>query len=648
MTKRSRMICIVLATLLGLAVLAVWLARFDPNDYKPWLIELVQQKTQRTLTIPGHIRLTVFPSPGADLGRLTLSEPGSAAPFIAIQSAKISLQLLPLLRREMVVDKIDIDGLQATLRKTPEGRDAEAALPPRGEETGPVRFEIDRVSLRNASVRFDDPVNRRQIMLSELNVVTGRLAQGAMRTLSLSAKIGVDRPAVAARLRIKTTYALDRLQPRLSLSDSEIELKGLLAAREMRALVTATRAVELTDQHLQAPQLRIKASLPNPAGGVMTVTASGNVLVNIGEKNSRAQFSGQFDASRFDLRLALTGTNPSLLHLDMVIDALDLARYRAAPAAGNPVGKASSQRAAEAEALDLSALSALHADGSLAIERVQNGALTMRKLKAVLNARDGQLRLSPLSAHLYGGTLNGSVSATASKAPRLKVKQTLSGIALAPLLHDLLGKAPIEGRGELVLDLTTEGGNAAALKKKLNGQMSITVGDGAIRGINIARVLREAKNKFNAVQGAQRAQSAQVTGSAGREKTDEKTDFSALTATVWLTDGVARNDDLDVKSPLLRVKGKGQADLVAEKLDYLITATVVSSLQGQGGPELSALKGLAVPVRFAGPFHAVDWKLDVNTLTSQVLRQQLEQKKDTVRSQVKDKLNEQLKGLFER
>ncbi|MEQ1658026.1 MAG: AsmA family protein, partial [Hylemonella sp.] len=76
MNKPLKVILIALAALVVLLVAAVAfiVATFNPNDHKPELIKLVKEQTGRTLSIPGEIRLTLFPRIGADLGQISLSE----------------------------------------------------------------------------------------------------------------------------------------------------------------------------------------------------------------------------------------------------------------------------------------------------------------------------------------------------------------------------------------------------------------------------------------------------------------------------------------------------------------------------------------------------------------------------------------------
>ena len=65
-------------------------------------------------------------------------------------------------------------------------------------------------------------------------------------------------------------------------------------------------------------------------------------------------------------------------------------------------------------------------------------------------------------------------------------------------------------------------------------------------------------------------------------------------------DGVMHNNDLDVKSPLLRVTGEGQANLVDETVDYLVNAELVQACEGQSGAAADQLVGVPLPIRAQG------------------------------------------------
>ncbi len=108
----------------------------------------------------------------------------------------------------------------------------------------------------------------------------------------------------------------------------------------------------------------------------------------------------------------------------------------------------------------------------------------------------------------------------------------------------------------------------------------------------------------------------------------EKTDFSELTASFDIKNGIAHNGDFLAKSPFLRLTGEGDINLPDSSLNYLAKAAVVASSAGQGGKEMADLKGLTIPVRASGPFTALKYKLEYGSIVSDTAKQKLEEKKD--------------------
>src|SRR6476620_7094204 len=119
MKKNLKYIAFGLAGIVGLllVVVAVVAATFNPNDYKQQIIDLVQAKKGRTLKLDGDIKLAFWPKIGANLGKVSLSEHNNSAEFAAVDSVKVSLALLPLLKKELIVDTIYIDGARAKIIK---------------------------------------------------------------------------------------------------------------------------------------------------------------------------------------------------------------------------------------------------------------------------------------------------------------------------------------------------------------------------------------------------------------------------------------------------------------------------------------------------------------------------------------------------
>ncbi|MCL6635268.1 MAG: AsmA family protein [Peptococcaceae bacterium] len=198
---------------------------------------------------------------------------------------------------------------------------------------------------------------------------------------------------------------------------------------------------------------------------------------------------------------------------------------------------------------------------------------------------------------------------------RVRYAGKLSGVAVGPLLKDLAQYDSLEGRANVSLDVSARGASVAALKKALNGKAAVRITDGALKGINIAQSIRNAKAALGTLRG-QRVE---------RSDQSQRTDFTELTATFDIRDGVARNHDLSMKSPLLRVAGEGEIRLAEDTLNYLVKAAIVATSRGQGGRERAELAGVTVPVRVAGPIGSPFYTLDFSAMVTEAAKQKLEQ-----------------------
>ena len=113
-----------LGGLLALAVAgaAVFALTFDPNRYKNQVERIAAEKTGRTLRLAGDIKLAFWPSLGADVSKVWLSERDNKTEFLSLDSAHASVKLMPLLKGQAIVDAIRVSGLRANVVKEKDGR----------------------------------------------------------------------------------------------------------------------------------------------------------------------------------------------------------------------------------------------------------------------------------------------------------------------------------------------------------------------------------------------------------------------------------------------------------------------------------------------------------------------------------------------
>ena len=93
----------------------------DPNRYKDDIERMALERTGRTLKLQGELKLAFFPSLGAAVAGVTLSERGSGREFVSLESVHASIKLMPLLRGQAVVDAVRVSGLKAQVVKNKDG-----------------------------------------------------------------------------------------------------------------------------------------------------------------------------------------------------------------------------------------------------------------------------------------------------------------------------------------------------------------------------------------------------------------------------------------------------------------------------------------------------------------------------------------------
>lgn len=583
--KALKIILWVVAGLVMLAIVAaaIFAMTFEPNKYKGQVERIVKERTGRTLQLKGPLEMAFYPSLGAKVSGVTLSERAAEREFLSLESAHASVALLPLLRGEVIVDRVRVNGLKAQIIKgkdgqlnfqdllEPEGKKPAAKPEPKAqaEKGGPVKFDIAGLNLEGSSVTYRDLNSGQEISLSELKLETGRIAENAQGKIEFSTALKRNTPPLDAKLALNGSYSL------------------------------------------------------KPEAIALDITA-------------------KLDESTVKGKLGMARAAQASYTFDLNIDKINLDRYLAssekkqqAPSAKKGAPPAKKETDAP---VDLSGLKGLNANGQLQIGALQVQGLKLANLKTELRAADGRAQVGPHSANLYEGSLSGALTLDGN-ANRIALKETLSNIALGPLLRDFAEQDRLEGRGHVILDVTAAGKTINTMKSSLAGTAKVNLRDGAIKGINIGELLRKARSAL----GSQ-------SGDAADAK--EKTDFSELSASFILKNGVAHNQDLELKAPLFRIGGAGDIDIGKSSINYVAKAAVVASTQGQGGKELEHLVGLTVPVRLSGPLDAMKYNVDYRAVAGDLAKSKIGEKvKEGIeknKDKVEDKVRDRLKGLIRR
>ena len=377
---------------------------------------------------------------------------------------------------------------------------------------------------------------------------------------------------------------------------------------------SASVALDIASLEIRQGQIEIVDAVGHKTWQLDEINLSTGRIAPAQNLPLEVELRARLNGAKVDSRFKISQFQPLAVNFDATVDDLNLD-------AMNLGGKTVSKKTTQPETpLNLDALNRLNASGTLRIAKLQVQGLKASQVFVPISAKNGDITLAPLKAQLYGGRLEGLLKLNVPQY-RFELRNTFSEVHVGQLVQDALKKNWLDGRGNLNLDLKTSGRTFSALKKNLNGLAKLQLTDGAIKGYNLTSSLNQWQEKLK------------IFGRSGSETytgdTQQKTPFSELTASFNIRQGVAFNNDLNLKAQSLYVSGSGYLDFLNNRMDYLARANLTSP-------------GLTVPVRLSGPFDNVAWEVQWSGVGGAALTQPL----GKPLNQSVEKLGEKFKGFL--
>ena len=569
--------------LVGLAVIVIAAAVFlittiDPNEHKDWIADKFHEETGRSISLDGPVALTLYPWLGLEASEVSITDTGEfgAGPFANLDYIKLRIKSLPLLRAEYEVDTIVVRGADINLVRNEQGvanwdevkRD-KPILPLAAVALGGVAIEDARITLddQQAAARYE---------VSDLDVSTAELKYGEPIDINMSFSGSSSSPELDATVALAgiITYATDAQR----FSIDPLDVNAVIKGRNIPGGRTSANLSTAVDVNLDQETLVFDGFTLEGLG----LESSGHVEINniFGEPGVR---------------------------FDLSMDKLDLDRYLHGGSKKGQGPVQSGKKGGRIASLPIVAAGTTDMEGDLSIDRLIISNARLDGFRLHLKAQDGVLQAGPVTAGLYEGRLTASADLDVNSAiPTLTFNSELTGIQVEPLLIDMTGKARLRGRGNFTAALSATGTSPDAMKRSLDGRMSINLTEGAVTGFNLGRTLRKWK-RFKE-------------GKVIALKETAATDFSEFIGNPVAKAGIIRMDDLALKAPAFRLRGTGVlADLHTNTIDYQARATVVNTAKGAGGKELAELEGLELPLKVSGSLDNPKIRLDWEDILSGLL-----------------------------
>ena len=409
----------------------------------------------------------------------------------------------------------------------------------------------------------------------------------------------------------------------LRLPDVGLTLAGSMGERRIDGSVKADVVLNAGGAAAKIEGLELRATLAglDPVPGPQPLQLAVQGSAGAGAGMVQWKLNGSLNANSFDTsgQAVLAWAVPDI-KASARFDSLDLNQWLAAT---KPASAAPATTEPADTPVQLDGLKAVNGEFALDAGELVFGQHKVAEARLAATLDNGLLHVAKLSGRVWGGSFAGSGSADANTGD-VAAKIDARGVNVNALLKDVAEKDLLEGTGNVVADLASGGTTVGALRSRLRGTAAVQLRNGAVKGINLARSLRQAGAALSHKKDA-----------LVQAKASERTDFSEMSISTRIANGVAQSDDLDIKSPFLRIGGEGRFDIGRGRIDYEARATLISSSTGQGGAELGALRGLTIPVALSGPFEAIDWKIKWSAVVATAVKQ-------TIKNELSEKLSGKL------
>lgn len=346
--------------------------------------------------------------------------------------------------------------------------------------------------------------------------------------------------------------------------------------------------LNLPDPRGTLAMLRLPADLP---AGTFNSAA---LRAGVGYAGSDLRLSGmtaRVDQNTLtgDATINLGGNVPQIT-ATLRSDALDLKSFTASSdsGAGSSAGLDWSR-----DPISVSGLDAINGRIGLSAGSIDLGMTQLGASDLAITLLDGLMNVQINQMRAFQGNLTGGISLRGGGGMSIGTDLRAQSVQLEPLLGEMAGISRIIGTGDTRMQLRGQGGSLHALMNSLSGTGDLRLSNGAFRGIDLAAMMRNLQSAFGGFEGT--------------------TEFTSLTGTYTMENGVLNNLDMSLVAPLFKATGKGQVGVGPQTMNYTVTP---STLSGDGT--------LAVPVEISGPWSALRFRPDFDNLIDLLMNSKLD------------------------
>ena len=447
---RRVFIGIALLLLLLLALAAFFIATFDANSHKARLTSLVKEKTGRELSIPGDIRLKLFPSVRLELDRAILNEKNSSTAFATIEAVKLSLRVWPLLQSQVMLDQVEVGNFSVALKRFANGTTNFDDLISKDDSPSSLRFDLAGLTIKNGTLRFDDEMNQRKTQVSKIQVTTGRLTENVTTPIHAQFLLANDNPVVALKTELSGELKFDLQKKHYQFTATKFRAEGQAAG--LKPITVGLRASIDADLGVGRVELQDLSAIVDGRAGTQTVHAElASPRLTSGANNvSIEQIKAQLKIDDSVRKISISATVPALVSVSNKIDASEF-----------KLDFSIEQDKLRSSGALSAALTFDPAQQRVAFEKMTLNSRMQRDQLIVEASAMGPLMLNLLSGELDGAQLNGDWKMQTDQ-------DQLSGKWRAPVIANIVD-------GNFAIDALQSDWSGKLAGAQVTGKVSIPV-----------------------------------------------------------------------------------------------------------------------------------------------------------------------------
>ncbi len=579
-----------------LVLLAVGLMAVVPSERIAQAVSgQFEAMTGRKLVLAGEVKPRLWPSLGVTTGPVSIANAEwaeSDQPLFRAESLSVDVNLGALLGGEVKILGLSADQPEINLERDKDGQAnwvfAASAAGEGGAVPAPATgFTLDQGAITGGSLRFNDRQSGRVIALDDVDASLSIPDFSGPFTLSATGLTGGQSVTLDLSGGVFSAFAMGRVVPltmTLAAGGTVVKFDGRGGYAPMAAEGALT--ANLSDLPALGALLGAELSRPSPGLGhdtlrissTLTMDGTGGAFLRGAEIVADSnQLKGDLDYLPGEARPKLKG--------QLAAGPITIGTGAEGEMGGGQAGGMEAAGWPEG-VIDASSLGALDAEIALSAPSIDLGVLKLGQTRAMITVDRARAVVDIREMQAYEGQVTGDFVVNGRGGLSVGGRLTFAGLQTQPLLTDLAGWDRLVAAGDFDLQFLGVGNSIDAIMKSLKGQGSLELGQGELRGLDIAGMLRTLDPSY-----------------VGE---GQKTIFEGLAGTYTIADGVLSNSDLKLVAPYVTAAGSGDIGLGERTLDYRLRPTALAAEDGTGG--------VMVPLLITGTWADPKFRLDLESI----------------------------------